>query len=168
MRIMGIDPGLQHTGWGVIDVNGNKLTHIAHGVVHTKKGQGTPERLKQIHDDLMQMAQLWQPDEAAIEETFVNKNPASALKLGLARGVAMVVPACLGLPVSEYPANLVKKSVVGSGHADKAQIQTMIGILLPGVQASSDAADALAVAICHTHHRVTREKLGGIMAGGVR
>lgn len=168
MRVFGIDPGLQRTGWGVIDVNGNRLTHISHGVISTDGKAPMSERLVQIFDGLTQMIQLWMPTEAAIEETFVNRNPASALKLGFARGAAMLAPAKAGLSVAEYPANLVKKSVVGAGHAEKEQVQAMIKVLLPGVEASSDAADALAVAICHAHHGMTRTKLGGVMAGGVR
>ena len=168
MRIIGIDPGLQRTGWGIIDVAGNKLTHIAHGVVATDAKAATGERLARIFDGLTQMINLWQPEDAAIEETFVNRNPASALKLGLARGVAMLAPAKAGLDVAEYPANLVKKSVVGAGHSEKEQVQAMIKVLLPGVEAASDAADALAVAICHAHHAMTRVRVGGIMAGGVR
>lgn len=168
MRIIGIDPGLQRTGWGIIDVDGNKLRHVSHGVVATDSAIPMPDRLTQIFDGLTQMMMLWQPDEAAIEETFVNKNPASSLKLGQARGAAMVAPAKLGLAVSEYPATLVKKSVVGTGHAEKAQIQTMIRMLLPGIEASPDAADALAVAICHSHHAASRIRMGGVMSGGVR
>ncbi len=168
MRIIGIDPGLQRTGWGLIDVQGNKLTHISHGVITTGTKAPTAERLAKIFDELTQQMQIWQPQEAAIEEVFVNKNPASSLKLGLARGVALMAPAKLGLTVAEYPANLVKKSVVGAGHAEKEQIQAMIKILLPGVEASSDAADALAVAICHANHSASRAKMGGIMSGGSR
>lgn len=168
MRIFGIDPGLQRTGWGIIDVEGNRLIHISHGVVATDPKAPTAARLAKIFDGLTEMLSLWLPHEAAIEETFVNKNPASALKLGLARGAAMLAPAKMGLSVAEYPANLVKKSVTGAGHAEKEQMQMMIKILLPGVEASSDAADALAVAICHAHHGMTRAKLGGIMSGGVR
>lgn len=168
MRIIGIDPGLQRTGWGVIDVSGNSLKHVAHGVISTDSKAETAQRLVKIFDGLAQVIALWHPFEAAIEETFVNNNPASALKLGLARGAAMLAPAKAGLEVAEYPANLVKKSVVGAGHAQKEQVQMMIKVLLPGVEASSDAADALAVAICHSHHAMTRAKLGGIMAGGSR
>lgn len=168
MRIIGIDPGLQHTGWGLIDVEGNRLTHVSHGVIHTDTKMPTPQRLAHIFDELTQMMKLWLPQEAAVEEVFVNKNPASSLKLGLARGVAMMAPAKLGLGVSEYPATLVKKSIVGAGHAEKAQVQAMIKVLLPGVEASSDAADALAVAICHANHAASRAKMGGIMRGGVR
>lgn len=168
MRIIGIDPGLQRTGWGIIDVAGNKLTHISHGVIKTDTKADPAERLKNIFDDLTKMMTLWQPTQAAVEETFMNNNPASAIKLGQARGIAMVAPAKFGISVFEYPANLIKKSVVGAGHAEKAQVQMMIKVLLPGVEASSDAADALAVAICHAHHGMTKTKLGGIMSGGVR
>lgn len=168
MRVFGIDPGLQRTGWGVIDVAGNRLTHISHGVIKTDSKAVLSERLKYIFDELTQMITLWQPTHAAIEETFMNNNAASALKLGVARGAGMLAPAKFGLAVAEYPANLVKKSVVGVGHADKEQVQAMIKVLLPGVEASSDAADALAVAICHAHHAATRTKIGGIMAGGAR
>lgn len=168
MRIIGIDPGLQRTGWGIIDVAGSKLTHISHGVIATDSKEPTADRLKKIFDELTQMMMLWQPAGAAIEETFVNKNPASSLKLGLARGAAMVATAKMGLAVAEYPANLVKKSVVGAGHAEKEQVQAMIRILLPGVEASSDAADALAVAICHAHHGMSKARMGGIMSGGAR
>lgn len=168
MRVFGIDPGLQCTGWGVIDVQGNKLTHISHGVIKTESKAILSERLKHIFEELTKMLTLWQPTDAAIEETFMNNNAASALKLGAARGAGMLAPAAFGLAVAEYPANLVKKSVVGAGHADKGQVQAMIKVLLPGVEASSDAADALAIAICHAHHAATRTKLGGIMAGGVR
>lgn len=168
MRIFGIDPGLQRTGWGVIDVAGNRLSHVAHGVIGTVASEDTAARLTHIFEELNKLLALWQPTEAAIEETFVNKNPSSALKLGLARGVAMMAPARAGLYVGEYPANLVKKSVVGAGHAEKHQVQAMIKVLLPGVEAATDAADALAVAICHAHHGLTRKKLGGIMAGAAR
>lgn len=152
----------------MIDVAGNRLTHISHGVIKTDSKAVLSERLKYIFDELTQMITLWQPTHAAIEETFMNNNAASALKLGVARGAGMLAPAKFGLAVAEYPANLVKKSVVGVGHADKEQVQAMIKVLLPGVEASSDAADALAVAICHAHHAATRTKIGGIMAGGAR
>jgi crossover junction endodeoxyribonuclease RuvC len=168
MRIIGIDPGLQRTGWGIIDVQGNKLSHISHGVIATDAKSPTATRLTKIFDELMQMMQIWLPQEAAIEEVFVNKNPASSLKLGLARGVGMMAPAKFGIPASEYPATLVKKSIVGAGHAEKEQVQAMIKVLLPGVEASSDAADALAVAICHANHSASRTRMGGIMSGGVR
>jgi len=154
MRVLGLDPGLRHTGWGVIDVTGNRLTHVADGVVNSSSKAPLHERLVELHDGLVQIIVGLAPDEAAVEETFVNKNPTSTLKLGLARGVVLLVPAKAGLRVAEYSANHVKKSVVGAGHADKVQIQAMVRMLLPGVQiASPDAADALAVAICHAHHR---------------
>jgi crossover junction endodeoxyribonuclease RuvC len=168
MRIIGIDPGLQRMGWGVIDVAGNRLTHIAHGVIKSNPKEDMAERLKHLFDELTKMLTLWQPTEAAIEETFMNNNPVSAIKLGQARGVGMVAPAKFGISVAEYPANLIKKSVVGAGHAEKEQVQMMIKVLLAGVEASSDAADALAVAICHAHHGSTKQKLGGVMSGGSR
>lgn len=155
VKIIGIDPGLQRTGWGVIKSAGNSLTYIGHGVVETNPDNSLPERLNFLHHELMKVLQQFQPNEAAVEETFVNANPASALKLGMARGVVLFTPAAFGLPVSEYSANKIKKTVVGSGHADKSQIAHMIALLLPtmpkGVKA--DAADALAIAICHAHHR---------------
>ncbi len=153
MRVIGIDPGLQHTGWGLVDMQGNKLTHVAHGVISTNSKADIAARLKIIFSGIMEQVELFKPVEAAIESVFVNSNPASSLKLGQARGVAMMAPAHLGLDVAEYTPNLVKKSVVGAGHAQKGQVQAMIKVLLGGVEAESDAADALAVAICHLHHR---------------
>ncbi|WP_207477414.1 crossover junction endodeoxyribonuclease RuvC [Arenibaculum pallidiluteum] len=168
-RVLGLDPGLRHTGWGVVDVRGNRLTYVADGAVHTDEALSLAERLVQIHDGLAAVIGEWSPEEAAVEETFVNVNPASTLKLGMARGVVMLVPARAGLHVSEYPASLVKKSVVGSGQAGKDQVQAMVRRLLPGaVAATADAADALAIAICHAHHAQTRRKLGGVMAGAAR
>ena len=157
IRLIGLDPGLRHTGWGIIDMSGNRLSHVANGAIHSDGDLTLAERLVQLHDGLVTVIDRWQPHEAAVEETFVNKNPASTLKLGMARGVVLLVPAKAGLPVAEYPTNLVKKSVVGAGHADKNQVQVMVGMLLPGVEmGSADAADALAVAICHAHHAATR------------
>lgn len=169
MRILGIDPGLQRTGWGVIEAEGNRLQYIACGTIATNPARSTAERLAEIDAGLVNVIQTWTPETAAIEETFVNRNPASALKLGVARGAAMVVPARMGLAVGEYPANLVKKSVVGAGHATKDQVGMMVRTLLPtaGVM-GADAADALAIAICHAHHYSSRIKMGGIMNGGVR
>jgi crossover junction endodeoxyribonuclease RuvC len=159
-RFLGLDPGLRHTGWGIIDVNGNRLSHVADGVVDTDDQATLAERLCTIHDGLASIVARYQPDEAAVEETFVNKNAASTLKLGQARGIALLVPALAGLPVAEYPTNLVKKTVVGAGHADKSQVQAMIRILLPGSSTTSaDAADALAVAICHAHHAQTQRNI---------
>jgi crossover junction endodeoxyribonuclease RuvC len=169
LRLVGLDPGLRHTGWGVIDVAGNRLSHVADGAVHSDDALSLADRLVQLAEGLAAMIALYRPDEAAVEETFVNKNPVSTLKLGMARGVVLLVPAQAGLPVAEYPTNLVKKSVVGAGHADKAQVQAMVRMLLPGsVPGSADAADALAVAICHAHHSATRRLVGGIMAGAAR
>ncbi|HZH27958.1 MAG TPA: crossover junction endodeoxyribonuclease RuvC [Azospirillaceae bacterium] len=160
-RLIGIDPGLRNTGWGVVDVVGGRLSYVADGTVRSD-GDGTlAERLLQLHNGLMAVLEAWRPDEAAVEETFVNKNAATTLKLGQARAVALLVPARCGLPVAEYPTNLVKKSVVGAGHADKLQVQVMVKQLLPGAQPSSpDSADALAVAICHAHHAAINRRWG--------
>jgi crossover junction endodeoxyribonuclease RuvC len=156
MRLLGLDPGLRHTGWGVVDVDGNRLRFVADGVVHSRAGVALAERLVDLFRALNAVLDRYAPDEAAVEETFVNKNPASTLKLGVARGVVLLAPAERGVPVHEYSANLVKKSVVGVGHAEKAQVQMMVRRLLPGCDAGADAADALAVAICHAHHAATR------------
>src|SRR5437868_8418352 len=156
MRLIGLDPGLRHTGWGVIEVSGSRLRYVADGAVHTDGNRALAERLVQLHAGLSEVIAALKPDAAAVEETFVNKNPTSTLKLGLARGVVLLVPALAGLPVAEYPANLIKKSVVGAGHAAKEQVQMMVRRLLPGCAiAQADAADALAVAICHAHHSRT-------------
>ena len=156
MRILGLDPGLRHTGWGVIDVTGNRLTHVADGVAHAAVDQPLASRLSVLFRQILGVLEQFRPDEAAVEETFVNKNPASTLKLGVARGVVLLAPAERGLPVAEYSANMVKKSVVGAGHAEKEQVQMMVRRLLPGCAiAEPDAADALAVAICHAHHAGT-------------
>lgn len=152
VRLIGLDPGLRCTGWGVIDASGNRLRHVANGSVRSDDRASLAERLAQIFAGLNAVLDAWQPDFAAVEETFVNKNPGSTLKLGQARGIAMLAPALRGIPVAEYAPNQVKKSVVGVGHAAKDQIHMMVGILLPGVDmAGPDAADALAVAICHAH-----------------
>jgi crossover junction endodeoxyribonuclease RuvC len=161
MRIVGLDPGLRHTGWGVIDVSGNRLSHVASGVADAATDAPLAARLVSLFRQLNEMLDRFRPDEAAVEESFVNKNPASTLKLGLARGVVLLAPAERGLKVAEYSANLVKKSVVGAGHAEKAQVQMMVRQLLPGSAAgAADAADALAVAICHAHHAETRRLWG--------
>ena len=159
MRLIGLDPGLRLTGWGVIDVERNRLRHVAHGVVKVSADQTLAERLNELFEGIAAVIKVQQPAEAAVEETFVNTNPGTTLKLGQARGVVMLAPARAGLKVFEYAANLVKKSVVGAGHADKRQIAMMVGRLLPGVDATADAADALAVAICHAHHRATTKRL---------
>jgi crossover junction endodeoxyribonuclease RuvC len=156
MRILGLDPGLRHTGWGVIDVDGNRLTHVADGVASAPTDLPIGERLVLLFRQLGEVLERFRPDQAAVEETFVNRNPASTLKLGVARGVVLLAPAERGVPVSEYSTNLVKKSVVGAGHAEKAQVQLMVRRLLPGCAVvKADAADALAVAICHAHHAGT-------------
>jgi crossover junction endodeoxyribonuclease RuvC len=157
MRVLGLDPGLRHTGWGVIDVIGNHLAHIADGTVHVATDLPLAVRLVSLFRQIISVIERFQPEEAAVEETFVNRNPASTLKLGVARGVVLLAPAERGLPVAEYSANLIKKAVVGAGHAEKAQVQMMVRRILPGCGISaSDAADALAVAICHAHHAETR------------
>jgi len=160
IRILGLDPGLRKTGWGVIVSEGTKLSFVACGVVESDEKRSLPERLRQLHEGIAAVIAAQAPEEAAVEETFVNRDPQSALKLGQARGVALVVPALAGLEVAEYAANLVKKTVVGVGHADKKQVQAMIRVLLPKAEAkSADAADALAVAICHAQHRGARALL---------
>jgi crossover junction endodeoxyribonuclease RuvC len=161
MRIIGLDPGLQHTGWGIIDQDGSRLSFVAAGRISSVASQPLAERLVEIHTGLVAVLDAHQPDTAAVEETFVNKNPTSTLKLGVARGVALLTPALHKLKVYEYPANLIKKSVVGAGHAGKEQVQMMVRVILPASQAESpDAADALAVAICHAHHMGTLNRWG--------
>lgn len=159
MRLIGLDPGLRLTGWGVIEVDGNRLRHVAHGVVKVVTAGTLAERLMDLFEGVASVVEAQRPVEAAVEETFVNVNPGSTLKLGQARGVVMLAPARAGLPVFEYSTTQVKKSVVGVGHADKNQIAMMVGRLLPGVAAKADAADALAVAICHAHHRATARRI---------
>jgi crossover junction endodeoxyribonuclease RuvC len=157
IRILGIDPGLRRTGWGLIAVEGTRLGFVACGTVTSNDKASLATRLVQLHEGLAAIVRDLVPDEAAVEETFVNKDAQSTLKLGHARGVALLVPALAGVPVAEYAANLVKKTVVGSGHAEKRQIQAMIRVLLPKADpASEDAADALAIAITHAHHRKAR------------
>jgi len=157
VRILGIDPGLRFTGWGVIESEGNRLRHVACGVIASSAARQLPERLAELHHGITALLALHCPDEAAVEETYVNKNPLSALKLGAARGVALLVPALAGLPVAEYGAMAVKLSVVGYGHAQKEQVEDMVRRLLPGARmGQADAADALAVAICHAHTRATK------------
>lgn len=154
VRILGIDPGLRNMGYGLIECEGSRLAFVACGSVHSDATLTLAERLRQLHEGLAAVIAEHGPDEAAVEETFVNRDPQAALKLGQARGVALVVPALAGLPVAEYAANVIKKTVVGAGHAEKAQIAMMVKILLPKSAAtSSDAADALAVAITHAQHR---------------
>lgn len=160
MRLLGLDPGLRVTGWGVIAVEGNRLSHMADGAIRVEPEADLGVRLALLHRALAAVIEAWAPDEAAVEETFVNRNPQSTLKLGQARGVVLLAPALAGVPVYEYPANLVKKSLVGAGHAAKDQVGLMVRALLPGAAlATPDAADALAVAVCHAHHRANRLRL---------
>ena len=154
IRIIGIDPGLRRTGWGVVETLGNQLHFVASGTVRSDEKQSLAIRLCQLHDGLVSVIRDMAPMEAAVEATFVNKDATATLKLGQARGIAMLVPAIAGLRVAEYAPNLVKKTIVGAGHCEKAQIRMMIGVLLPKADpASDDAADALAIAVCHAHHR---------------
>ena len=159
MRVMGLDPGLRALGWGIVDVSGSKLVHVANGICKTKTGAlGT--RLVSLFDELSDIWAQYTPDEAAVEQTFVNKDGAGTLKLGKARGIAMLVPARAGIDVGEYAPNAVKKAVVGVGHADKRQVEHMVRMQLPGVKIEgADAADALAVAICHAHMSQTRARV---------
>lgn len=153
-RIIGIDPGLRRTGWGVIDSLGNSVRFVASGGMTSDGDLDLASRLVQIHDGLDAVLHQYQPDEAAIEITFVNKDAGATLKLGQARGVALLVPARRGLPVGEYAPNAVKKAIVGAGHAEKGQIRVMVKVLMPKATFDSDdAADALAIALTHAHHR---------------
>ena len=159
MRVLGLDPGLRHTGWGVIEADGNRLRHLGNGVVVSDAKAELSQRLLQLHQGIAEVVARFAPDSAAVETTLANKNPSSTLKLGMARGVALLTPALAGLPVAEYLPMIVKKAVVGTGHADKDQVEMMVGRLLPGCAvAAPDAADALAVAICHSHHRATGQR----------
>jgi crossover junction endodeoxyribonuclease RuvC len=166
MRLLGLDPGLRFTGWGVIEADGNRLRHIADGVIATDGTNGVPERLRVLHAALAALLEETRPDEAAVEETYVNRNGAATLKLGYARGVALLAPALAGIPVLEYGAKAVKLAVVGTGGADKDQVKMMVRRLLPGATLRrADASDALAVAICHAHHRATKSRWDMARAG---
>ncbi|WP_416356080.1 crossover junction endodeoxyribonuclease RuvC [Aureimonas phyllosphaerae] len=154
IRIIGIDPGLRRTGWGVVETVGNSLRFVASGTVTSDNKLDLATRLRQLHDGLTDVLRSFGPDEAAVEQTFVNKDAVATLKLGQARGIAMLVPSLAGLPVAEYAPNAVKKAVIGVGHGEKAQIHMMVKVLMPKATFDTDdAADALAIAICHTHHR---------------
>jgi crossover junction endodeoxyribonuclease RuvC len=160
VKILGLDPGLGTTGWGLIAAEGNRLSHLANGEFKTRPASPLPTRLAEIADQLEALLAEHRPDGAAVEEVFVNKNPQSTLKLGQARGVALMLAARSGLTVGEYAARLVKKAVVGNGNAEKVQVHAMIGRLLPGVKiAGPDAADALAVAITHAHHLASARRI---------
>ena len=153
-RIIGIDPGLRRTGWGIVDSDGVRLAYVASGRIQSEADDPLSERLKQIYRGLTSVISLHMPAEAAVEETFVNKDARATLKLGQARGIALLAPAMAGLNVAEYQPNVIKKTVTGSGHGEKGQIQAMIGFLLPKASfESADEADALAIAICHANHR---------------
>jgi len=159
MRVMGLDPGLRAMGWGVIDVSGSRLSHVANGVCKTTTGD-LGGRLVSLFDQLTEIWATYLPDTAAVEQTFVNKDGAGTLKLGQARGIAMLVPARAGIVVGEYAPNAVKKAVVGVGHADKRQVEHMVRMQLPGIEiAGPDAADALAIAICHAHLAATAARM---------
>lgn len=152
MRVLGIDPGLRNMGWGVIEADGSRLSHIANGICHSE-GVELAERLLSLHAQLTDIVARFQPDTAAVENTFVNKDAVGTLKLGQARGIALLVPAQVGIPIGEYAPNKVKKTVVGVGHAAKVQVDHMVKMQLPGVVINGpDAADALAIAICHAHY----------------
>lgn len=157
IRILGLDPGLRRTGWGVIESDGVRLSYIDSGVITSDADEPLAYRLRALFEGVTGLIASFRPLEAAVEETFVNENPRSTLKLGQARGVILLAPATRGLKVAEYSANLIKKSVVGTGHAEKQQILAMIGFLLPKAKCqSADEADALAIAICHANHRTSR------------
>jgi crossover junction endodeoxyribonuclease RuvC len=160
IRIIGVDPGLRNMGWGIVEVLGSRLAYVASGSVHSNPQMPLATRLRELHEGLAGVISEYAPMEAAVEETFVNRDPQSALKLGQARGIALVVPALAGLPVAGYAANLIKKTVTGTGHAEKAQIAMMVKTLLPGSGAqAADAADALAVAITHARVRLWARNL---------
>jgi crossover junction endodeoxyribonuclease RuvC len=164
MRVLGIDPGLRNMGWGLIDVAGSRITHVANGISHSA-GNDLAMRLLSLHDQLTQMITDYAPTEAAVEQTFVNKDGVGTLKLGQARGIALLVTAQAGLRIGEYAPNAIKKAVVGVGHADKVQVEHMVKLQLPGVKlAGADAADALAIAICHAHHLQSSNRLDSALA----
>ncbi|MCW2306183.1 crossover junction endodeoxyribonuclease RuvC [Rhodobium gokarnense] len=169
IRIIGIDPGLRHTGWGVIEVSGNNIGFVASGTVHPPIEGTLAERLVALHDALDAVVAKVRPDEAAVEATFVNRDAKATLKLGQARGIALLVPGRMGLSVAEYAPNAIKKAIVGAGHADKGQIRVMVKVLLPKATFDSDdAADALAIALCHAHHRGSASARIAMAAGGGR
>ena len=158
MRVLGIDPGLRNMGWGIIDVKGSKLTHIANGICKSQ-GEDLASRLLCLFEQMEQILQTWGPSQAAVENTFVNKDSVNSLKLAQARAIALLVPRKFGLTVSEYAPNKVKKTVVGIGHADKQQIAHMVKLQLPGVKLNGpDSSDALAIAICHSYHAVSNNR----------
>ena len=160
MKVLGLDPGLRVTGWGMIEAVGNRLIHLGDGVVRSDADRPLAERLRQLHEGVRAVIAEWAPEEAAVEETFVNMNPASTLKLGQARGAVMVAASLAGLLVAEYAPTQVKQALVGTGRAAKDQVEMMVRRLLPNCQAkTADAADALAIAVCHAHNRGTALKI---------
>lgn len=160
IRVLGLDPGLRATGWGLIDVAGNRMRHVANGTVAVPRHDSLAVRLNTLFDALAAIIERYEPTQAAVEETFVNRNAASALKLGHARAAALLAPARIGVPVAEYAATVVKKAVVGTGRAEKSQVAMMVSTILPGSELDGpDAADALAVAICHAHHLQTMSNI---------
>lgn len=171
MRVVGIDPGLRNLGWGVIDVQGARLTHVANGICHSAPSEAEGDlalRLLSLYRQLTEVFRLHLPDAAAVENTFVNKDAVATLKLGQARGIALLVPAQAGITVGEYAPNAVKKTVVGVGHAAKVQVDHMVRLQLPGVEiAGPDAADALAIAICHAHHLQSAGRLAAALKKAV-
>ena len=160
MLILGLDPGLNNTGWGLIRISGTALSHVGNGVIKISREKELPEKLSLIYQSLLAIVESYSPNSAAVEEVFLNKNPNSTLKLGQARGISLLVPANYGIPVSEYSTTKIKKSLVGKGHAHKEQVRVMVEHLLPGCIINGyDAADALAVAICHSHYSSSKSIL---------
>ncbi|MDF1633690.1 crossover junction endodeoxyribonuclease RuvC [Mycoplana sp. MJR14] len=169
IRIIGIDPGLRRTGWGIIETLGNSLRFVASGTVTSDGDMDLASRLCQLHDGLAEVVHSYRPDEAAVEQTFVNKDATATLKLGQARGIAMLVPARAGLRVAEYAPNAVKKAVIGVGHGEKQQIHMMLKVLMPKAEfKGNDAADALAIAICHAHNRQSLKGRIAALAGSMK
>ena len=167
MRVLGVDPGLRNMGWGIIELSGNRIAHVANGICHSS-GEDLAMRLLSLHNQMTDVVAKWAPDTAAVEQTFVNKDAVATLKLGQARAVALLVPAQAGLPVAEYAPNKVKKTVVGVGHADKQQIEHMVRLHLPGVEIKgADAADALAIALCHAQFTGSSGRLSQAITGAV-
>ena len=166
IRIIGIDPGLRRTGWGIIVAEGARLSYVASGVITSDSDEPLAYRLRALHAGLLEVITRFAPEEAAVEETFVNKDARATLKLGQARGVALLAPAQRGLRVAEYPPNVIKKTITGTGHGEKQQIAAMVGFLLPRAKVeSTDEADALAIAVCHASHRGS-QRLGETAAAG--
>ena len=157
MRILGLDPSLSSTGWGIVEVENNRLRYVADGFIKTNTKDSLPKRLSVIHKALNEIIETYRPDEAAIEQVFLNENPMSTIKLGMARGVVILAPALFDLPITEYEPTKVKKALVGVGRAEKSQVETMVKILLPGCKPkNNDSSDALAIAICHYNYRQVR------------